>query len=130
MTLGRLSEAAALALECGRDNPKLLLDSYHLYKGGSPFEGVSLLRGECLPVFHINDWPAQPPREAIDDKQRVYPGDGVAPLGELYRRLAAVGFDGWLSLELFNESYWKSAPLETAREGLEKTRMTVERAFE
>ncbi len=35
-----------------------------------------------------------PPRETIADKNRVYPGDGVAPLGEILRTLFANGFEG------------------------------------
>ena len=80
----------------------LLLDSYHLHKGGSGFGGVRLLHGTALPVFHINDYPAEPARERIDDSDRVYPGDGVAPLGELIRTLDAIDFRGFLSVELFN----------------------------
>ncbi|HKD37468.1 MAG TPA: sugar phosphate isomerase/epimerase, partial [Pirellulales bacterium] len=102
---------------------------YHLYKGGSNFSGIRLLSGAALPVFHINDYPADPPRETIDDADRVYPGDGVAPLGELFRTLDAIGFRGYLSVELFNPSYWKLPPETVARQAIEKTRQAMNRAF-
>ena len=36
---------------------------------------------------------------------RIYPGDGVAPLGQILRDLRDNGFRGYLSLELFNREY-------------------------
>jgi len=128
-TLSRLSEVVYVAAETGHPRACLLLDSYHLYKGGSYFEGVHLLNGAVLPVFHINDYPATPPREQIDDSYRVYPGDGVAPLAELFRTLNAICFRGFLSVELFNESYWKQPAEEVARVSIAKTRSVVQRAL-
>src|SRR5205823_5569035 len=106
-----------------------LADVYHLYKGGSGFEGVRLLSGEALHVLHFNDYPAEPPRAAITDAQRVYPGDGVAPLGKLVRDLQRIGFRGVLSLELFNRDYWKQDARTVARTGLEKMRAVVRAAL-
>ena len=88
-----------------------------------------LLGGATLHVLHVNDYPAQPPRATVTDAQRVYPGDGVAPLGLLFRTLAASGFRGHLSLELFNPGYWARSALEIARTGLEKTRAAVRKAL-
>lgn len=128
-TLGRMSEAAFVAIAANHPDACLLLDAFHLYKGGSGFEGLKLLYGAAMHVFHINDYPADPPREQITDGQRVFPGDGVAPLGQILRDLAQTGFCGALSLELFNRDYWKQDPLTVARTGLEKTCAVVAQAF-
>ena len=114
-SLSRLSEVLYVVAETAHLGACVLLDSYHLYKGGSGFGGIRLLNGDVLPVFHINDYPASPAREQIDDADRVYPGDGVAPLGDLMRTLDAIGFRGFLSVELFNLEYWKQPPGEVAR---------------
>jgi len=127
-TLGRLSDAAFVALEGNHPDACLLLDVFHLYRG-SGFEGLKLLNGAAMHVFHLHDYPAAPPRETITDGQRVYPGDGIAPLGQILGDLARTGFRGFLSLELFNKDYWQHDPLSTARTGLEKTRAVVARAF-
>ncbi|MFZ5832020.1 MAG: sugar phosphate isomerase/epimerase family protein, partial [Planctomycetota bacterium] len=82
-TLGRVSEAAFVAIEAGHPDACLLLDAYHIYKGGSSFDSLRLLNGAAMHVFHINDYPAEPPRETITDGDRIYPGDGVAPLVDL-----------------------------------------------
>lgn len=119
-SLSRLGEAAYVAIESGHPDACILADVYHLHKGGSSHQGLAMLSGQKLPLFHVNDYPAQPGREEIKDEQRVWPGDGVAPLREIFATLQSIGFDGYLSLELFNPSYWESEPLETAREGLRK----------
>jgi len=128
-TLSRLGEVLHVAAETAHLGPFLLLDSYHLYKGGSDFSGIRLLNGDFLPVFHINDYPASPTRDLIDDSHRVYPGHGVAPLGDLIRDLDAIGFRGYLSVELFHPEYWRQPPEEVTRQALESTRKVVERAL-
>jgi 2-keto-myo-inositol isomerase len=91
---------------------------------------VKLLSGAAIHVIHVNDYPATPPRERITDADRVYPGDGIAPLTALFRDLAGIGFQGALSLELFNRDYWKQDALTVARTGLQKTRAIVRRSQE
>ncbi len=129
-TLGRLSEAVAVAVECGHPKACILPDVYHLYKGGSEFGGIRLLNGNAIHVIHTNDYPDQPSRDKITDAERVYPGDGVAPLKTLFRNLRAIGFKGFLSLELFNRKYWEQDPLLVARTAIEKTRVAVMSAWE
>lgn len=128
-TLGRLGEAALVAIESGHRSACILADAYHLYKGGSGFSGVRLLNGASMHVFHFNDYPATPPRSEITDAQRVYPGDGTAPLKDLLRDLRDIGYRGVLSLELFNREYWKQDALTVARTGLEKMRSAVRTAL-
>ncbi len=125
--LSRLNETVYVAVGSGHPRACLLLDVYHLYKGGSSFESLRLLGGAGLEVFHINDYPASPPREKISDADRVYPGDGVAPLDQLFRDLRAAGFRGTLSLELFNRGYWQQDALTVARTGLEKMKAALDK---
>lgn len=127
-TLGTVAEAAFVAVAADHPDACLLLDAFHIYKGGSGFGGLRLLNGAAMHVFHINDYPADPPRETINDAQRVYPGDGVAPLPSILRDLSAGGFRGALSLELFNRQYWKQDAMTVARTGLEKMRAVAARA--
>ena len=128
-TLHLLGEVLYVACESKVEDAAILPDVFHLYKGGSGFHGLHLLAGTAVHLFHINDYPADPPRERIRDGDRVFPGDGVAPLEEILRTLATVGFRGFLSLELFNADYWKREAVDVCREGLEKTRRVVERAM-
>jgi sugar phosphate isomerase/epimerase len=125
-TLGRLGEAALVAIESQHPAACILPDVYHLHRGGSGLAGIKLLAPGAIHVFHFNDYPAQPPREKLTDADRVYPGDGVAPLATLLRDLAAGGFRVMLSLELFNRTYWSQDPLAVARTGLEKMKALVQ----
>jgi sugar phosphate isomerase/epimerase len=127
--LSRIGEALYVAAESRHPQACVLLDVYHIYKGGSDFSALKLLGPDTMHVFHVNDYPATPPRAEISDAHRVYPGDGIAPLDEIFRTLADAGFRGALSLELFNRDYWSQDPLTVARTGLEKTRAAVEKAL-
>lgn len=125
-SLQHLSEAVFVAVESGHPQACLLPDIYHLYRGGSDFEGLKLLSGKAVQVFHVNDYPASPARAELTDAARVYPGDGVAPFKTILRDLRDAGFRGMLSLELFNRDYWQQDPLQVAKTGLEKTKAVVQ----
>jgi 2-keto-myo-inositol isomerase len=118
-SLSKLGETVLCAMECGRAGGAVLPDVYHLYKGGSNFEGLKLLAPQGIGIFHVNDYP-KIERGTITDQDRVYPGDGVAPLKEVFATLKAMDYRGYLSLELFNREYWKRDPHEVAQTGLAK----------
>jgi sugar phosphate isomerase/epimerase len=124
-TLRRLGEVAFVAIESGHPKACVLLDVFHLYKGGSGFTAIKQLSAASLPIIHMNDYPAQPPRTEIKDSSRVYPGDGVAPLKQMMRDLRSVDFRGVLSVELFNPTYYKQDPLEVAHTALHKMKQLV-----
>jgi sugar phosphate isomerase/epimerase len=128
-TLSRLSEAASVLVETAHPRACLLPDVYHLYKGGSQVEGFRIINGGVIPVIHMNDYPGVPGRDLANDSIRVYPGDGVAPLGDLLRILKETGFQGFLSVELFNRQYWQQDAALVARTALEKTRVAVLQAL-
>jgi len=128
-TLGTVAEAAFVAVAADHPDACLLLDAYHMYRGGSGFDCLKLLCGAAMHDFHINDYPADPPREELNDSHRVYPGDGVAPMDAILRDLYATGFRGALSLELFNRAYWQQDVAVVARTGLEKMQAAVAKAF-
>lgn len=128
--LSRLGEAVQVAMESGHPRACVLADVFHLYKGGSGFTGIGMLAGTAMHVLHMNDYPADPPRATIRDADRVYPGDGVAPLKTLLRELHRIGYRGMLSLELFNPVYWNQDVVQVTRTGLEKMRAVVQRSLE
>jgi 2-keto-myo-inositol isomerase len=127
--LSRLGETALVAIESGHPDACILPDVYHIYKGGSDFAGLELIDGGAIPCFHMNDYPADPPRESIADRDRVYPGDGIAPLTQILRTLVSTGFNGVLSLELFNPGYWEQDPAVVVETGLAKMKAAVAKAF-
>ena len=77
----------------------------------------------------MNDYPANKPVNEQTDSDRVYPGDGAAPLKEILRSLKAIGGTKVLSLELFNQAYWKEDALSVAVTGLKKMQRLVDEAL-
>ena len=127
-TLKRLGETLLVAVESGAAGAAVLPDVYHLYKGGSDFAGLAMLSAKSIGIFHVNDYP-RIDRAKIGDADRVYPGDGVAPLGEVFRTLHAARYAGFLSVELFNRDYWKQDPHAVARTAREKLQAAVTKAL-
>lgn len=126
----RLGQAAAIALDADDPDACLVMDTFHLFRGGSGFHGVRLLDGKMIANFHWNDVLTEPPREEQGDKHRVYPGDGVLPLVQVLKDLKAIDYHGPLSLELFHPEHWKQDPLQVAKTGLEKMRQLIAKAQE
>lgn len=124
-----LGEVLYVAAETGHQNSLVLSDIYHLHKGGSSFNSLKLLNGKGMQMFHINDYPKEPPREKIVDADRVFPGDGVAPLTQVYKELNSKNVPIVLSLELFNKEYWKMEASLAAKTGLDKMKASVNKAL-
>jgi len=127
--LHRLGECLLVIAESGHPKACMLGDVYHIYKGGSDFTGLRMLSAAALPVMHLNDYPADPPREKATDRDRVMPGDGIAPLPQILRTLADNHGLTVLSLELFSPRYWEQDALEVAKTGLGKMKAAVEKAL-
>ena len=122
----RIGQAAAIALNADHPEAKIIPDTFHMYVGGSGWNGLKHIRGSFIAIFQINDVPPEPPREELEDSDRIYPGDGIFPLGDILRDLKDTGFDEFVSLQLFNPVYWEQDLLEVARTGLEKTLKVIE----
>lgn len=125
VNLHNLAQCAYIVI--ASDHPKacLLPDVYHLYKGGSSFDGLRMFSSQAIQVCHLNDYPATPARDAIADRDRIYPGDGTAPYKQILTDLCRINPQMVLSLELFNQTYWKQDPLVVAKTGLEKMKQVV-----
>lgn len=127
--LHRLGECMFVVIESGHPKAGLLGDVYHIYKGGSDLNGLKMISAAAMPVLHMNDYPANPPRDKIADRDRIMPGDGIAPLTQILRDLRDKDGQTVLSLELFSQVYWEKDPLEVAKTGLAKMKAAVEKAL-
>jgi sugar phosphate isomerase/epimerase len=117
----RLGEAALIAIEAQHPKACILPDVYHLYKGGSGLGGVPKIGASILGGFHINDYSAQISPAEINDRDRVFPGDGDAPLVQLFRDLHTIQYAGPVSVELFNPEYYARPAEEVMATALSKT---------
>jgi 2-keto-myo-inositol isomerase len=108
----------------------LVIDPFHIFRGGGRFEDVRLVPGHAIAICHVDDAPTDRPREDQHDRDRVLPGDGGLPLVDLVRSLRAVGYHGPLSLELFHEGLWAQDPVAVATEGRRRLERLLQAAGE
>jgi sugar phosphate isomerase/epimerase len=115
-----IEDALDVMERCGHPDATTVLDPYHVFRGGGDMESILKLKPEQVAISHFNDTPDTPSREKQHDHNRVMPGEGHLDLVNYCALLQEIGYDGWLSLELFNEKHWAEDPAEVARVGLEK----------
>lgn len=122
----RFAASLPTALKVVRDanhpNVRVMIDTFHLWGGISKFEDLELLRDGELHHLHFEDVPADPPREIQGQPNRVWPGEGVAPLRRIVELLKRKGYAGPASLEMFNPAIQSMDPYEVAK----KARATIE----
>lgn len=118
--LNRISQCLYVASAAAHPRACILADVFHMYTGGSKPSDIRFLSPATSQVFHLNDYPATPDRATATDKDRVWPGDGIAPIKEMLGLFRANGTFPWLSVELFHEAYWKAPAASCARTAFEK----------
>ena len=126
--LKTLGQAVGVALDANHPKASVIPDVYHMYISEGGFEGLKMLKGNSIGIFQFNDAPATPALAQLNDEHRVYPGDGVLPLTQIFKDLKATGYKGCISLEMYNPTYWKGDLLAVAKTGLEKTLQTLQKA--
>ena len=128
--LHKISDCAQIVIATGHPKATMLLDFYHIYRGGNSWDTLDVLNGSRLPVIHMNDYPAEPARETLTDGHRLLPGEGVCPFDTVLPKLYKAGFRGGLSVELFNKGYWERMDAETMlKNSYESTRSVVAKAM-
>ena len=111
--LNNLETAVRLVSEVDRPNVGVLFDTFHFYAGMSQMPDLDLLTRQNLAFVHVND--ARPMlRERMTDADRMPLGEGCFPLKAILGKIAATGYDGAYSLELFNRAIWEEAPASVA----------------
>ena len=120
-TLLRMTRAAA------HPNMAPLLDFYHFWSGLNKLEDLDLIRPREIGHVHFQDVPDMP-RELLDNTTRIIPGDGVAPVTAMLRKLADKGYAGALSVELFLPKFQQGDPFAVASEIRRKAEAVMRRA--
>jgi 2-keto-myo-inositol isomerase len=93
------------------DHPAVrpMLDFFHFWSGLSKLEDLDMVRPGEIAHVHFQDLLAGP-RELIDNDSRLIPGDGIAPVQTILRKLADKGYAGPLSVELFRAEFVNGEP--------------------
>jgi sugar phosphate isomerase/epimerase len=101
-----LDTALALVEQAGTDWLGVCLDVFHYYTGPSKFEDLAYLSPASLGWVQLCDVSGTP-RELASDSDRVLPGDGDFLLGPILDQVAAMGYNGYVSLEVLNPRLWE-----------------------
>ena len=125
--LATLPTALNMLRAANHPNAKLLFDFYHFYSGLSKLEDLDLLKPGELGHVHFQDTPDMP-RELLDSTTRLIPGDGIAPIEKILRKLAEKGYAGPLSVELFAPEFQKADPFELAKQIKQKCEAQMSKA--
>jgi sugar phosphate isomerase/epimerase len=120
-----LDTTLALLHACGEPNVGVCLDLFHYYTGPSKFEDLALLNPANLAHVQVCDV-AGVARELASDTDRILPGEGDFQLGPIIEQLREIGYEGWVSLELFNPTLWQVMPRQVVELGLQSVRRLLE----
>lgn len=118
--LNRISDVLYVAAAAEHPAARLLLDVYHIYKGNSSVDSLPLVGKAGLDIFHVNDYPANMPTAQIDDSDRIYVGDGIAPVRRILQTIKKTDQPLIISFEVFNKSYYAQDALLVAKTALAK----------
>lgn len=99
-------------------NVGLILDTYHTIARGVPVENIRSIPGDRIVLVQVAD----APRIDMDLLQlsrhlRCMPGQGDFPLLGFMQALEATGYDGMLSLEIFNDQFRAGSARQVATDG-------------
>ena len=103
-----LDTTLALIAQSGDPNVGVCLDLFHYYTGPSKFEDLGYLTLENLAWVQVCDLSGVP-REVAGDADRIFPGEGDFQIDPILDHLASLGYNGYVSLELFNPQLWAIA---------------------
>ena len=128
--LERMSDATAIALDSDQPEAMIIPDTYHMFLAGTGPNALGRLRGDFIAIFQFADAgkEVEPILHKGVDSQRVLPGDGKIDLKGYLTNLKKTGFDGCISLELYNPEYRKREPVAFLEEALRKTVKVVSSA--
>jgi sugar phosphate isomerase/epimerase len=112
--VGALPTALTMVRDTNHPNLRMMMDTYHFWGGISKFEDLEQLQDGELHHLHFEDVPADPPREIQGQPHRVFPGEGIAPLGRIVELLKRKKYTGAASLEMFNPAIQAMDPYQVA----------------
>lgn len=100
--LDNLPQLAELLDETNAENAGVLVDSFHWAAAGADPGHITQLGPDRITHVQIADTPAHRTVSELTDAQRLFPGDGGLAWPALTDALRRAGYDGPVSVELFN----------------------------
>ena len=109
-----LADAIKVCDAVGWERCGVLLDSWHFFRGGAPWDVLRSTAGDRLALVHVNDGADVGADPVFDSRNRRLPaGRGTFPLPALATELADLGYAGVVSAEVLSEEL-RRLPLDAA----------------
>jgi 2-keto-myo-inositol isomerase len=125
--MGGPAAALDIAARSGKSNVGMVMDTFHFYRSQVPEGEVRAIPPEKLLLVHIND-AEDLPVEQLRDAHRLHVGRGVLPLPGTLAILNGIGYNGFLSVEIFREEYWRQPVEQVIHEAKSSLDMVLSKA--
>lgn len=111
-----LAQVVDLCAEVGWDRCGILLDTWHFFTTGAPWDELSALEGWHVALVHANDAvvPAGADLQYESRFRRLPPGRGDFDLPRFFSALDGIGYDGVVSAEVLSVELLSRDPTEVA----------------
>jgi 4-hydroxyphenylpyruvate dioxygenase len=117
-------EAWALVRDVDHPALGLVLDSFHSLARGIPSSSIGDIRGDKLFIVQVCDAPQlQMDYLGWSRHFRCMPGQGDFPLDDWAEAIRRTGYDGYWSLEIFNDRFRAGSASGVALDGLRSLRL-------
>lgn len=119
----------ALVRDCDHPAIGLVLDGFHSLARRIPSASIGDIRPEKLFIVQVADAPMLDMDYLNWSRHfRCMPGQGDFPLAEWAAAIARTGYDGWWSLEIFNDRFRAGSAHQVARDGHRSLRLLEDQA--
>jgi 4-hydroxyphenylpyruvate dioxygenase len=110
-----------------RPNLGIVLDSFHACVRGNPLAPMAEIPADKIALVQIADAPAilMDPL-SLSRHHRCMPGQGDWPMLEYTRSILATGYDGPISLEIFNDQFRGASTAQVALDGMRSLQWLAE----
>jgi len=110
-----LHSAVLVAARVDHPQVGVLFDPAHYHTTPTKFEHLTATTVRWIKHVHLNDMRDKPGDLSNCNSDRVLPGEGILDLEALIATLERYGYNGYFSIEMFNEDLWHLPAAEAAR---------------
>ena len=115
-----LRSARTLLAAAACVNGGLIIDTFHFFVGGSNLADFEAMAPGEIFLVHVSD-PMKLPMEElrIPHDNRTFPGEGTLDFAPIFRQINRLGYDGAISLEIWNRQLQQANPEEVVKKASE-----------
>ncbi len=111
-----LRSAVHVAEKVNHPQVGVLFDPAHFHTTPTKLEDLRAETVRWIKHVHLNDMRDKPGDLSDCNADRVLPGEGILDLRAMIDRLEQHGYDGFFSIEMFNEDLWRLPATEAAHQ--------------